>query len=91
MSQNQNQIKIDKKTPLHDITWYVKWAATVIILLAMAGRSIPQLMEFDIALSMIGALMWGYVGFKWHDRALMTVNIAAASLLLAGLLRLLFT
>jgi len=57
----------------------------------MAGRSIPQLAELDIALSTIGAIMWGYVGFKWHDRALMTVNIAAATLLFAGLLRLLFT
>ena len=91
MSQSGNNKTIDKQTPTYDVTWYVKWVATVFILVAMAGRSIPQLVELDIALSTIGAIMWGYVGFKWHDRALMTVNIAAATLLFAGLLRLLFT
>ena len=85
---------VSKTTPLHDITWYVKWAGTIILVFAVSARSIgpdvvPNLV--DQSLSLIGLLCWFFVAFKWHDRALMTVNAICLPLLIAGIIRSIFT
>lgn len=85
---------VSKTTPLHDITWYVKWAGTIVLVFAVSARSIgpdvvPNLV--DQSLSLIGLLCWFFVAFKWHDRALMTVNAICLPLLIAGIIRSIFT
>ena len=85
---------VSKTTPLHDITWYVKWAGTIILVFAVSARSIgpnvvPNLV--DQSLSLMGLLCWFFVAFKWHDRALMTVNAICLPLLIAGIIRSIFT
>ena len=85
---------VSKTTPLHDITWYVKWAGTIVRVFAVSARSIgpdvvPNLV--DQSLSLIGLLCWFFVAFKWHDRALMTVNAICLPLLIAGIIRSIFT
>ena len=65
---------VSKTTPLHDITWYVKWAGTIVLVFAVSARSIgPDIVPnlVDQSLSLIGLLCWFFVAFKWHDRALM--------------------
>jgi hypothetical protein len=42
-------------------------------------------------LSMVGALSWLFVGIKWNDRALITLNSVVAAMLAAGLLRIWLT
>ena len=85
---------VSKTTPLHDITWYVKWAGTIVLVFAVSARSIgpdvvPNLV--DQSLSLMGLLCWFFVAFKWHDRALMTVNAICLPLLIAGIIRSIFT
>lgn len=85
---------VSKTTPLHDITWYVKWAGTIILVFAVSARSIgPDIVPnlVDQSLSLIGLLCWFFVAFKWHDRALMTVNAICLPLLIAGIIRSIFT
>ena len=79
-----------KITPYKDVSWYIKWASTAILLVAITSRASggPQLLDF--LLSIAGTLGWTVVGFMWHDRALMILNSVVAGILTVGVLRVLF-
>ena len=79
-------------TPKYDITWYVKWIASIIVLIGITIRAsgVTQLQWLDIVCSWIGAVGWFYVGFKWNDRALMVLNAVIGIILFAGILRVIF-
>ena len=84
--------EIDSVTPKYDITWYVKWTASIIVLIGITIRAsgVTQLQWLDIVCSWIGAVGWFYVGFKWNDRALMILNAVIGIILFAGILRVIF-
>ena len=84
--------KIESITPKYDITWYVKWTASIITLVGITVRAsgIVQLQWVDLMCSWIGAVGWFYVGFKWNDRALMVLNAVIGIILFAGILRVIF-
>jgi hypothetical protein len=84
--------KINSITPKYDITWYVKWIASIIVLVGITIRAsgVTQLQWLDIVCSWIGAVGWFYVGFKWNDRALMVLNGVIGVILFAGILRVIF-
>lgn len=84
--------KINSVTPKYDITWYVKWTASIIVLIGITIRAsgVTQLQWLDIVCSWLGAVGWFYVGFKWNDRALMVLNAVIGIILFAGILRVLF-
>ena len=75
-------------TPKNTLDWYVKWAASLLMILAMSARSsgIEELHIYDMWGSATGAAMWWWVSFVWRDRALMLVNGAAILILAGGLL-----
>ena len=79
-----------KITPYKDASWYIKWASTAILLVAITSRAAggPQLLDF--ILSIAGTLGRTLVGFMWHDRALMILNSVVAGILTVGVLRVLF-
>jgi len=83
-----NSSRVFKKiTPKGDITWYIKWTASVFILTAVMCRSVPEVPKiYDLILSLIGCFGWGLVGFMWHDRALMLLNGVLVVILATGLL-----
>jgi hypothetical protein len=74
-------------TSKRDITWYVKWGSSIIILLAVVIRAIgsPELMWLDMVGSAIGSIGWLIVGVMWKDRALILLNLVIAAVLLAGI------
>lgn len=81
--------KVNSVTPKYDITWYVKWTASLITLIGITVRA-SGLIEFqyvDLICSWIGACGWFYVGFKWNDRALMILNGVIGVVLFAGIMR----
>ena len=84
--------KINSVTPKYDVTWYVKWTASIIVLVGITIRAsgVSQLQWLDIVCSWIGAVGWFYVGFKWNDRALMVLNGVIGVILFAGILRVMF-
>ena len=61
-------------TPKQDLSWYVKWIASLFILTSMSMRGIEGLQLFDLILSIIGVSGWMWVGFLWKDRALILLN-----------------
>ena len=84
--------KVNSVTPKYDITWYVKWAASLIVLVGITIRAsgVTELQWLDIVCSWVGAVGWFYVGFKWNDRALMVLNGVIGVILFSGILRIMF-
>lgn len=88
----RNSKRITKSvTPKGDITWYVKWFSSAVVLCAIIIRAsgLTELQWLDILFSMIGALGWLFVGLKWNDRALILLNSVISTMLAVGLLRIL--
>jgi len=86
----RNSNRISKSvTPKGDITWYVKWFSSIIVLFAIAVRSsgAVELQWLDITLSLIGACGWLFVSLKWNDRALILLHSVVTFMLSLGLLK----
>ena len=77
--------KLNKQTPTHTIDWYVKWVASVIIIISviLTSNNIYPLNLFFYAAGLSG---WFIVALLWNDRALLVVNAVSLSLLLNGLI-----
>ena len=85
----ENSKRIFKSaTPKYDLSWYVKWTASAIMLVAMSFRGAQVLPQFDLALSFVGCLGWLWVGVLWKDRALIILNSVAVVILFSGILKL---
>jgi hypothetical protein len=79
-------------TPKGDVTWYVKWISSIIVLGAIAIRAsgVAELQWLDILLSLIGAVGWLFVSLKWNDRAMILLHSVITVMLGIGLLRVWF-
>jgi len=88
-----NSTRVFKKvTPMHTLDWYIKWASSAIILLAVMCRSVDEVPRiFDLVFSFFGTIGWFAVGYLWHDRALILLNGVLVFMLGMGLLRYFFT
>ena len=76
---------VKKVTPTHDDTWYVKWFGVLFICLAVLCRSIQEVPKvYDVFFSIIGTGCWLWVGYRWHDRALIVLNTILLALLVSG-------
>lgn len=93
--KHSNRI-VKSATPKGDLSWWIKWISSVIVLCAISIRSSNSpdalllghpLQVWDIFLSWLGAVGWWVVGFMWKDRALILLNGVIALMLFGGLLR----
>ena len=73
-------------TPKGDMSWYVKWLASFIIICAMSLRGIEGMQLIDLILSIFGVAGWLWVGMLWKDRALIILNAVGLFLLIKNLL-----
>jgi len=73
-------------TPKATPDWYVKWAASITLLVAMVIRASGMNPFLDTCISFIGCAGWLYVSFAWKDRALIMLNTVACFILLTGIL-----
>ena len=84
----ENSKRIYKSaTPKQDLSWYVKWIASMFLLCAFAFRSTQQFPFVDLCLSLVGVSGWLWVGLLWKDRALVLLNGIAVFILLSGLIK----
>ena len=75
-------------TPKEDLSWYVKWFASVCILTAVLARSAGvDYHLIDVWFSLIGTIGWFVVGMLWKDRALIMLNAVLVFILAQGILR----
>lgn len=80
--------QVEKVTPKHDLTWYVKWISCMFVLVAVACRSVEEVPKiYDVVLSLVGTLGWLWVGYIWHDRAIIVLNGILSFLLATSVLR----
>jgi len=88
--------QVESVTPKYDITWYVKWAASFVLLIGISVRSgnvhsVMSLHVTDLVCSWLGALGWLFVGYKWNDRAMILINGVIVAMTMTSLLRLLLS
>ena len=80
-----NSTRVYKKvTPRYDLSWYIKWVSSVIILFGMVFTS-ANMLPYNLWFHLIGVAGWGVVGFLWHDRALIVLNAIAIGIFVAGI------
>ena len=75
---------IEKMTPTLTFDWYVKWIASVLLIIGtiLTSNNIFPLNLFFHAGGMLG---WLVVSILWNDRALLVVNAVSLALLVNGL------
>lgn len=76
---------IKKITPRGDLSWYIKWFSSFIILTGMVLTS-ANVMPYNLFFHLIGVMGWGIVGMLWHDRALIFINGVATFIFLSGII-----
>jgi len=88
MKKPSDQVTLIKTT---GYIYYLKWIATIIVLLAVACRSVEEVPRiYDVVLSWIGTGMWLIVSLAWKDRALILLNAVMSFMLFVSLLRYIF-
>ena len=81
-----NSTRVFKKiTPKGDLSWFIKWASSVLIIIAMALTS-ANLYPINIVFHLLGVSGWLVVGMLWHDRALIFLNGVAIFVFATGIL-----
>ena len=93
MTQNpsQEELKHSKRwfksaTPKYTTDWYIKWVASIFILVAMSMRGIEGLQLYDLIFSITGVAGWLVVAAIWEDRSLIMLNSVGLLLLLKNLI-----
>lgn len=76
-----------KITPKGDLSWYVKWVSVVLILFATSARATGTMPEIDLWFGLFGTLGWFWVGYLWHDRALILLNGVLVTIIGMGLMK----
>ena len=85
-----NARMFQKVTPKYDLSWYIKWTASFIILIGMVLTSVGESEPYNLFFHLLGVLGWGVVGMLWHDRALIMLNGVLTTLLAMGLVKIYF-
>ena len=76
-----------KITPKGDLSWFVKWVSVVLILFATSARATGTMPQVDLWFGLFGTLGWFWVGYLWHDRALILLNGVLVTLISMGLMK----
>jgi|TARA_R110000824_G_scaffold197833_1_gene381481 hypothetical protein len=74
-----------KITPSGGPSWYVKWTASVIIIIGMVMTAV-EFSPVNLFFHLAGVIGWFIVGWMWHDRAILTVNAIAIFIFSVGIL-----
>ena len=77
-----------KITPGHGLSWYVKWIASLFIIIGMITTAINWY-PYNMIFQLTGVTGWLWVGILWKDRALVMLNTAAVAILGIGIVRVL--
>jgi len=81
-----NSSRVYKKvTPRGDLSWYIKWASSFVIIIAMLFTS-ANMFPINLWIANIGFIGWTIVGMLWHDRALIVLNSISLAIYSLGIL-----
>ena len=81
-----NSSRVYKKvTPRGDLSWYIKWASSFVIIIAMLFTS-ANMFPLNLWIANIGFIGWTIVGMLWHDRALIVLNSISLAIYTLGII-----
>jgi hypothetical protein len=84
----EGRTKPDREWYPDNFDWYLKWVASIMILVSLAMRSAgPEYRMYDLIFGTIGVGLWTWVSVIWRDRALIMLNAVSGFLLISTLLR----
>ena len=75
---------IDKQTPTYTLDWYIKWIASIILIVGVILTS-NNIYHLNLIVHAIGMFGWFIVAIIWNDRALLVINAVSLVLLINGL------
>ena len=76
--------KLNKQTPTHTLDWYIKWIASIILVVGVILTS-NNIYPLNLIVHAIGMFGWFIVAIIWNDRALLVINAVSLVLLVNGL------
>ena len=81
-----NSSRVYKKvTPRGDLSWYIKWASSITLIIAMLFTS-ANMFPINLWIANIGFIGWLIVGMLWHDRSLIVLNSVSLAIYSLGIL-----
>ena len=90
VSRKQRQMELEKhenpsktSTPLHTTDWYVKWVATVVLIIGMILTA-NNVHPINLFVNIAGLVGWLTVAIMWNDRALIIINAVGVSIYANG-------
>ncbi len=75
---------LDKQTPTYTLDWYIKWIASIILIVGVILTS-NNIYPLNLVVHAIGMFGWFIVAIIWNDRALLVINAVSLVLLINGL------
>ena len=76
--------KLVKQTPTHTLDWYIKWIASIILVVGVILTS-NNIYPLNLIVHALGMFGWFIVAIIWNDRALLVINAVSLVLLVNGL------
>ena len=81
-----NSSRVYKKvTPRGDLSWYIKWASSVLLIITMLLTS-SNIYPINLYIGIFGMIGWLIVGLLWHDRALIVLNAISVAIYGMGII-----
>lgn len=68
----------------HPLSWYVKWASSVILIAAMIFTA-NNIYPYNLFLHFVGITGWLWVAVIWNDRSLIVLNAVALAIFANGM------
>jgi energy-coupling factor transporter transmembrane protein EcfT len=75
---------LDKQTPTYTLDWYIKWIASIILVVGVILTS-NNIYPYNLMVHALGMFGWFMVAIIWNDRALLVINAVSLVLLINGL------
>lgn len=78
----------NSKKDYRELVWWVKWSASITILISLAMRAAgPEYRMWDLLIGEFGIGLWLWVSVMWKDRALIILNAVSFFMLLTTILK----
>lgn len=88
MVRAQGRTKPDRNWYPENFDWYIKWVASILILISLAMRSAGiDYRMYDLGFGLCGIILWTWVSIIWRDRALIMLNAISGFMLAVTILR----
>jgi len=75
--------RLPKQTPLHTKDWYIKWIATIGLIIGMVLTS-NNIYPLNLYVNIVALVGWIIVAAIWNDRALIILNTVGLSIYANG-------